>query len=92
MSSRRDASRAAIASVARALGEECSRVVFVGGTVTALYPLAHGVDVRPTVDVDAVIDVVTTADYYAFVEGLRGRGFLECTDDGAPLCRPVCGE
>jgi hypothetical protein len=67
-------------------------VVFVGGTVTALYSLAHGVDVRPTVDVDAVIDVVTTADYNAFVEGLRGRGFQECTDEGAPLCRRVCGD
>ena len=92
MSSRRDASRAAIAAVARALGEDRKRVVFVGGTVTALYSLAHGVDVRPTVDVDAVIDVVTTADYYAFVEGLRGRGFQECTDEGAPLCRRVCGD
>jgi len=52
VSSRRDASRAAIAAVARALGDERNRVVFVGGTVAALYPLAHGVDVRPTVDVD----------------------------------------
>ena len=80
-----------MATVARALGEERHRVVFVGGTVTALYPLARGVDVRPTADVDAVIDVSTTADYYAFVESLRPRGFHECTDEGAPLCRRICG-
>jgi len=92
MSTRRDASRAAIAVVARALGEDLGRVVFVGGTVTVLYPLAPGVDVRPTVDVDAVVDVVTTADYYAFVEGLRVRGFRECTDEDAPLCRRVCAD
>jgi len=92
VSSRRDASRAAIAAVASALGDERNRVVFVGGTVAALYPLAHGVDVRPTVDVDAVVDVVTTADYYAFVDGLRARGFEVCTDEGAPLCRRVCGD
>lgn len=66
-------------------------MVFVGGTVPALYPLADGVDVRPTLDVDAVIDVATTAGYYAFVERLRSRGFTECTDEGAPLCRLVCG-
>jgi hypothetical protein len=42
------------------MGEDLDRVVFVGGTVTVLYPLAQGVDIRPTVDVDAVIDVATT--------------------------------
>ena len=90
MSSCRAGSLAAIATVARALGDYRDRVVFVGGTVTALYPLAGGVDVRPTLDVDAVIDVATTADYYAFVERLRPRGFRECMDEGAPMCRLVC--
>lgn len=90
MSSRQASARAAIAAIARALGDDRTRVVFVGGTVTALYPLEAGADVRPTVDVDCVVDVATTADYYAFVERLRGRGFRECTDEGAPLCRRVC--
>ena len=90
MSSRRASARAAIAAVARALGEDRTRVVFVGGTVTALYPLEGGADVRPTIDVDCVIDVATTAEYYAFAERLRGRGFHECTDEGAPLCRFIC--
>lgn len=63
--------------------------MFVGGTVTALYPLEDGVDVRPTLDVDCVIDVATTAEYYAFVDRLRRRGFSECTDENAPLCRLV---
>lgn len=89
MSSQRSSARAAIATVARALGAENPPVVFVGGTVTALYPLEGGVDVRPTVDVDCVVDVATTADYYAFVERLRARGFSECVDEGAPLCRRV---
>lgn len=39
MSSRRERSRAAVEAVARALGEERGRVVFVGGTVAALYAL-----------------------------------------------------
>ena len=89
MSSRREASRAAIATVARALGDERSRVVFVGGTAVALYPLEGGADVRPTLDVDCIVDVTTVAAYYAFVERLRSLGFQACTDEGAPLCRLV---
>ena len=89
MTSRRESSLAAIATVARALGNERRRVVFVGGTVVALYPLEGGVDVRPTVDVDCIVDVTTLGAYYAFVERLRSIGFQACTDEGAPLCRLV---
>jgi hypothetical protein len=45
--------------------------------------------VRPTDDVDCVVDVATTAEYYAFVARLRALGFSECVDEGAPLCRLV---
>lgn len=89
MTSRRASARAAIETVARALVGESPPAVFVGGTVTALYPLGGGVDVRPTLDVDCVVDLATTAEYYAFVERLRRRGFTECTDEDAPLCRLV---
>lgn len=89
MSARRASARAAIGTVARGLAGQSPPVVFVGGTVTALYPLEGGVDVRPTLDVDCVVDLATTADYYAFVERLRRRGFTPCTDEGAPLCRLV---
>lgn len=89
MISRRESSRAAIATVARALGDERRRVVFVGGTVVALYPLEGGADVRPTVDVDCIVDVTILGAYYAFVERLRVLGFGACTDEGAPLCRLV---
>lgn len=89
MSSQRASARAAIATIGRALAGESPSVVFVGGTVTALYPLEGGVDVRPTLDVDCVVDLATTADYYAFIGRLRARGFRECTDEKAPLCRLV---
>jgi len=39
--------------------------------------------------VDCVVDLATTADYYAFVERLRALGFCECTDESAPHCRLV---
>ena len=79
----------AISTVAEAFASELERVVFVGGTVTALYPLEDGVDVRPTTDVDCVVDVATAADYYAFANKLRKLGFRERTEEGAPNCRFV---
>jgi predicted nucleotidyltransferase len=45
--------------------------------------------VRPTLDVDCVVDLASTAEYYAFVARLRQRGFTECRDEDAPLCRLV---
>ena len=89
MTSRRAIALGAIETVARALVGESPPAVFVGGTVTALYPLEGGVDVRPTKDVDCVVDLATIAEYYAFVDRLRRRGFTECTDEHAPLCRLV---
>jgi hypothetical protein len=59
--------------------------------VTALYPLEGGVDVRPTVDVDCVLDLSTTADYHAFVSRLRARDFKEYTDENARDARAVRG-
>ncbi len=44
---------------------------------------------RPTLDVDCVVDVTTASDYYAVVARLRGLGFKDCSDEGAPLCRLV---
>ncbi len=55
MNSSRLKSRAAVSAVARALGPERDRVVFVGGTVTAPYSLPDGLDVRPTIDVDCIV-------------------------------------
>ena len=80
---------AAISAIAHALEGEHPPVMFVGGVATALFPLPQGIDVRPTNDVDCVVDLASTADYYAFVNRLRARGFHECTDEGAPLCRLV---
>ncbi len=89
MSSRREKARAAITTIGRAMADAYPPVVFVGGITTALFPLVDGVDVRATDDVDCVVDLTSTADYYAFVSRLRARGFSECVDEGAPLCRLV---
>lgn len=89
MSTRREKARTVLRTIARALDGERPPVMFVGGVTTALFPLPKGVDVRPTDDVDCVVDLASIADYYAFVSRLRARGFSECIDEGAPLCRLV---
>lgn len=89
MTSQRASAREAIATIGHALNGQSQLVMFVGGTVPALYPLEGGMALRPTLDVDCVVDLATTAEYYAFVERLRALGFRECTDENAPLCRLV---
>jgi predicted nucleotidyltransferase len=87
--SARSRSREAIARVAKALGEERAHVMFVGGTALALFDFDEHVSIRPTLDVDCVVDARSLRDYYAFVERLRARVFGPCSDEGAPLCRLV---
>jgi predicted nucleotidyltransferase len=80
-------SRRAIAAIGLALGELKEQVVFVGGTVTALYRLESGLEIRPTDDVDCIVNVLTLSDYYAFSARLRERGFTPCSERDAPICR-----
>ncbi len=87
MNSGRKSSLAAIETIARAVEHGPDKLVFVGGTVTALYPLEG--NIRPTLDVDCVVDVTTTSAYYDVVKRLHNLGFKACTDEGAPLCRLV---
>jgi hypothetical protein len=48
-------------------------------------PAAGGI--RPTRDVDAIVDVTSYAKYTALAERLRALGLGEDTTRGAPLCR-----
>ena len=65
-----------IKTVARALGDINNRVVYVGGTVVALYaddPAAE--DVRPTKDIDLVAQIVSIKELSQLEEKLGQRGF-----------------
>jgi hypothetical protein len=44
---------------------------------------------RPTKDVDCVVDLPSLLEFHRFSSSLRSRGFAECTDEGAPICRWV---
>lgn len=74
--------------VAQGLGDLREEVVFVGGAVTELYsddPAAS--DIRPTIDVDCVVEFGTRKAYYKLEEELRKRKFANDMTPGAPICR-----
>ena len=75
-------------TVANGLGELKDEMVFVGGAVAELYadnPAAS--EIRPTIDVDCVIEIRSRLQFAKMEENLRARGFKNDTSEGAPICR-----
>jgi predicted nucleotidyltransferase len=65
-------------------------LMLVGGAVTSLLVTDEGAGLpRATLDVDAIAEISSYAEYTAFGERLRALGFSEDTGEGAPLCRWV---
>ncbi len=65
-------------------------LVFVGGAVTSLLVTDEGAGLpRTTLDVDAIAEISSYAEYTVFGERLRALGFSEDTSEDAPLCRWV---
>lgn len=79
---------ALLIAMAQAMGPLRERVVFVGGCATGLLLTQSAVaDVRPTEDVDAIVEVATLAGYYGFTQELAERGFRQTTADNTPPFR-----
>lgn len=77
-----------LTAAAKLLGPLVDELVFVGGCTTGLLITEEAIaDVRPTVDVDAISEVTSYADYVNLSERLRALGFKHDTSEGAPLCR-----
>jgi len=77
-------------TVANGLKELKKDMVFVGGAVAELYandPAAS--DIRPTTDVDCVIELSSRTSHAKLEEDLRAKGFTNDTSKGAPICRYV---
>jgi predicted nucleotidyltransferase len=67
------------------LGEQ---VVFVGGCATGLLVDDAGLmDVRPTEDVDAIVEVASLAGYHRLADQLMQRGFKQTMADNTPSFR-----
>lgn len=90
MSMRATSNLAMLEKVTRKLGTLNDEVVYLGGCATALFindPLA--LDVRPTQDVDCIIDVISLGEYYKFGNKLKKVGFVEIMNE-AINCRWHC--
>ena len=77
-------------TVANGLGDLKDEVVFVGGAVAELYadnPAAS--DIRPTKDVDCVIELKSRMEHASLEENLRTKGFAHDTSEDAPICRMI---
>jgi hypothetical protein len=74
--------------MARAMGPLCEQVVFVGGCATGLLVDDAGLmDVRPTEDVDAIVEVASLGAYHRLAEQLMQRGFKQTMADNTPPFR-----
>jgi len=67
-------------------------VVFVGGASVGLLVTDPGAPpVRPTQDVDVIVQAVSLADYYRIERALSERGLTRDTRADAPICRWMAG-
>jgi hypothetical protein len=69
-----------------ALGELGPHVVFVGGAVVSLYTDRPSAELRPTEDIDILVEVVNYNKYAQLEEKLREKGFINDEVSGV-ICR-----
>ena len=78
-----------IRAVHEALGKELNKdVIFIGGAVVSLYHDRPSVEVRPTDDVDILIELITYKSFAELEDKLRSRGFVNDIDSGV-ICRYI---
>lgn len=78
---------ASLELAARKLGNLNEEVVYLGGCTIALFindPAS--LDVRRTVDVDCIVDVISHSEYYKFEKQLLQKGFKQSMEDEV-ICR-----
>jgi len=62
--------------------------VFVGGCATGLLLTSERSEViRPTKDVDVIVQVTTLGDYHAIEKRIAKKGFKHDVTEDAPICR-----
>lgn len=77
--------------IANRLDELCDEVTFVGGCITGLLITDKAApDVRFTVDVDCIINVISKQQYHSLSTKLRQKGFKEMSTGNHPICRWDC--
>ena len=77
-----------IKKVARHLGDLRDKMAFLGGATTGLLisdPAAP--DLRPTLDIDVIIEIISRTEYYKLEVALRSLGFKQSMKKEDPICR-----
>jgi hypothetical protein len=88
----RDPNLDQLIAAADALRPLLPELVFVGGCVTGLLITDEAAgEPRGTIDVDAIAEITSYAQYAEFGDRLRSLGFSEDTSEGAPVCRWIRG-
>ncbi|MEM1448913.1 MAG: hypothetical protein AAF957_05070 [Planctomycetota bacterium] len=83
-----DPNLARLEAAVERLGPLADELVLVGGCATGLLVTDGGAaPIRPTIDVDLVLDVIAYAEFTAFETRLRERGFGQRGGDDEPICR-----
>ena len=83
-----DPNRIILSRVARALGDLRESLVFVGGCAAGLLVTAvRAQAIRPTDDVDMVVQAATVREYHKAEALLEARGFVHDMSADAPICR-----
>ena len=83
-----DVNMTMLQTVVKGLEELKDEVVFVGGVVAQMYATdPAATEIRPTKDVDCVIELSTRLKYYQLEDQLRKKGFANDMSAGAPICR-----
>ncbi len=81
-----DPNREYLLVIANALGDLCNDVAFVGGSVAGLLltdPAAEGI--RPTQDVDAIVEATSFGQYHQMEKRLPVLGFVRDAGSDLPL-------
>lgn len=74
--------------IIRSLDDLCNSMVFVGGCATGLLLTSERSElIRPTRDVDVIVQVTTLGDYHAIEKQVAEKGFKHDISDDAPICR-----
>lgn len=69
------------------LGNLLDKFIFLGGCTTALFITDIAApDIRPTIDVDCIVDVISLNQYHQLAKQLRILGFKESSDSKI-ICR-----
>ncbi len=88
---RNDINTQRISAVFNALGELQEHIVFVGGATLSVYAEIEQTEIRPTKDVDLLVELVAYSDFAKLEEEIRRLGFKNDVESGV-ICRFKLGE